>query len=95
MKTIKSTETYKILEQDETGLIPKGIGSVIVHYEEDGEINLYYGPIVKKMDIDSPEEDIIEEHNVYDLESQRLNFLKPTTQKGIEKVVQFLEESSR
>jgi len=82
MKTEKWSETYKIYEEDETGLVPNETNLVVIEYHSDGKSSLFYKA---KCNIGNYSQSEID---------KRLTSLAPTTKEGIEKVIKLLKKSS-
>jgi hypothetical protein len=82
MKVKKTQTTYIVEGEDETELIPEGTTFVRVNYAGGEPYHIFYQANFEEEDLDKRSK-MLEE----------LNSSAPTTQTGIEKVVELLESS--
>jgi hypothetical protein len=88
MEARLTTETYFIDGQDEAGLIPEGVISVIVNYDDEGNPSLYYSAKPEK-NISSPAC-----QRTHEALLNRLNSQRPITSEGTQLVVGLLKKLS-
>jgi len=93
MEVRKSSETYTIVGRNETDIIPAGVGAVIISYNEDGQKSIFYSPRGRIKG--NSEEELRDSHAEFSARASELNKQSPTTQEGIEKVIELLRSSSQ
>ena len=93
MKTRILSKVYRIVERDETGLIPAKTGSVLIDYDEEGNpLSVHYSPRYPKFSRQGEsDEKLVKKFRRIKSEHDSLLKKLPLTQEEIECVVDLVE----